>query len=240
MIVMALRTDGNHRYSRIKNRRSPFVSRTRPRTTRCNMMSCWRSAAFSASSRLFDLSGEAHRVRKRLNSAIIGADARRFGHVIKRTEFSVHTGACRPGLFCCLVVGRGLTIGGRFQCRFRSVYDCRLNLIASGGPSLIGLPRHGDGAPVRLSPRPGRRLRIDFDATQAACSALLLEAVIDFGPAPRGAFCFWPLPVKVPAKQTKISNCDAPDCVTRLTLVAILSGQYLVHGCYQRGKSTCV
>src|ERR1700716_3245390 len=32
MIVMALRTDGNHRYSWTKNKRSPFVSRTRPRT----------------------------------------------------------------------------------------------------------------------------------------------------------------------------------------------------------------
>ena len=30
MIVMAFRTEGNHRYSRIKNKRSLFVSRTRP------------------------------------------------------------------------------------------------------------------------------------------------------------------------------------------------------------------
>src|SRR5437016_13087203 len=29
-IVMALSTDGNHRYSRTKNKRSPFVSWTRP------------------------------------------------------------------------------------------------------------------------------------------------------------------------------------------------------------------
>jgi hypothetical protein len=35
MIVMALSTDGNHRYSRTKNKRSPFVSWTRPRTLRC-------------------------------------------------------------------------------------------------------------------------------------------------------------------------------------------------------------
>src|SRR5260370_3780841 len=34
MIVMALSTDGNHRYSRTKNKRSPFVSWTRPRTLR--------------------------------------------------------------------------------------------------------------------------------------------------------------------------------------------------------------
>jgi hypothetical protein len=38
-IVMALRTDGNHRYSWMKNKRSPFVSRTRPRTFRRNMIS---------------------------------------------------------------------------------------------------------------------------------------------------------------------------------------------------------
>src|SRR4030088_2927679 len=37
-MVMALRTDGNHRYSWMK-KRSPFVSRTRPRTFRRNMIS---------------------------------------------------------------------------------------------------------------------------------------------------------------------------------------------------------
>ncbi len=39
MIVMALRTDGNHRYSWTKNKRSPFVSWTRPRTIRCSTIS---------------------------------------------------------------------------------------------------------------------------------------------------------------------------------------------------------
>jgi putative tryptophan/tyrosine transport system substrate-binding protein len=38
-IVMALRTDGNHRYSWMKNKRSLFVSWTRPRTFRRNMIS---------------------------------------------------------------------------------------------------------------------------------------------------------------------------------------------------------
>jgi hypothetical protein len=37
------------------------------------------------------LNGEANRVSKRQNRAIIAADVRRFGHVIIRTEFSVHT-----------------------------------------------------------------------------------------------------------------------------------------------------
>src|SRR6516164_9034204 len=76
----------------MKNKRSPFLSRTRPRTFRRNMRSRRRSAAFSASSRLFDLNGEASRVSKRQTRAIIAADVRRFGHVIIRTEFSVHTG----------------------------------------------------------------------------------------------------------------------------------------------------
>jgi hypothetical protein len=39
MIVMALRIDGNHRYSMTKNKRSPFVSWTRPRTLRCSTIS---------------------------------------------------------------------------------------------------------------------------------------------------------------------------------------------------------
>src|SRR5258708_5425557 len=39
MIVMALRIDGNHRYSMTKNKRSPFVSRTRPLTLRCSTIS---------------------------------------------------------------------------------------------------------------------------------------------------------------------------------------------------------
>src|ERR1700756_753785 len=39
-------------------------------------------AAFSASSRLFDLNGEASRVSKKQNRAIIAADVGRFGHVI--------------------------------------------------------------------------------------------------------------------------------------------------------------
>src|SRR5438876_9225360 len=51
MIVMALSIDGNHRYSRTKNKRSPFVSWTRPRTLRCSTISCDRSlTAASAAS----------------------------------------------------------------------------------------------------------------------------------------------------------------------------------------------
>ena len=38
-----------------------------------------RSAAFSASSRLFDLNGETNRARQRQNRAIIAAEGRRFG-----------------------------------------------------------------------------------------------------------------------------------------------------------------
>src|SRR6516162_8848290 len=39
MIVMALRTDGNHRYSMTKKKRSPFVSWTRSLTLRCSTLS---------------------------------------------------------------------------------------------------------------------------------------------------------------------------------------------------------
>ena len=39
MIGTALRTDGNHRYSWTKNKRSLFVNWTRPRTLRCNTIS---------------------------------------------------------------------------------------------------------------------------------------------------------------------------------------------------------
>ena|SRR5947208_3249352 len=84
MIVMAFRTDGNQRYSWTKNKRSPFVSWTRPRTLRRNTLSWYRSAAFSASSRRFDLNGETNTVRNKHNRAIIAADVRRFGHVINK------------------------------------------------------------------------------------------------------------------------------------------------------------
>src|SRR5258708_39262694 len=53
------------------------------------------SAAFSASSRLFDLNGETDRVRKRQKSAIIAVDVRRFGHAINTDEvFGTHR-TCR-------------------------------------------------------------------------------------------------------------------------------------------------
>jgi hypothetical protein len=50
MTVMTFRTDGNHRYSWMKNKRSLFVSRTRLCTIRRNTTTWCRSAAFSASS----------------------------------------------------------------------------------------------------------------------------------------------------------------------------------------------
>src|SRR5258708_37344338 len=54
------------------------------------------SAAFSASSRLFDLNGETDRVSKRQKSAIIAVDVRRFGHAINTDKvFGTHTCAIR-------------------------------------------------------------------------------------------------------------------------------------------------
>jgi hypothetical protein len=58
--VTTFKIDGNHRYNWTKNKWSAFVSETRPCTLRRNNTTngC-RSAAFSASSRSFDLNGEA-------------------------------------------------------------------------------------------------------------------------------------------------------------------------------------
>jgi hypothetical protein len=56
--VRTSRIDGNHRYSWTKNQRSAFVSRARPFILRRKTINCCRRAAFSASSRLFDLNGD--------------------------------------------------------------------------------------------------------------------------------------------------------------------------------------
>jgi hypothetical protein len=74
-----------------EGKRSLFVKWTRPRPRRCRTISCCRSRAFSASSRLFDLNGEANSVNKKHSSATIVADVKRFCHWIKRTKFSAHT-----------------------------------------------------------------------------------------------------------------------------------------------------
>jgi hypothetical protein len=71
MIAMTFRADGNHRYSWIKNTRSLFVRRTRLWTLRRNTISGCRSAAFSASSRLFDLNGDAKTAKTKHSSAIM-------------------------------------------------------------------------------------------------------------------------------------------------------------------------
>jgi len=69
--VRTCKIDGTHRYSWIKNHRSLFVSRTRPRIVRRKTINRCRSAAFSASSRLFDLNGEAKTARTKQSSANI-------------------------------------------------------------------------------------------------------------------------------------------------------------------------
>src|SRR5262245_50758277 len=86
----------------MKNRRSLFVNRARPRTLRCSTITWCLSAAFSASSGLFGLKGEATRFKRKNISSTIVADVKRFGHQIKRTRFSAHTGGAgsarrRPG-----------------------------------------------------------------------------------------------------------------------------------------------
>jgi hypothetical protein len=60
----------------------------------------FQRSAFSASSRLFDLNGEANTVRKKQSSAIIAADVRRFGHVINKDEvFGTHSRRIRSFYF---------------------------------------------------------------------------------------------------------------------------------------------
>ncbi len=71
MIVRTDRIDGNQRYSWIKNQRSWFVSRMRPRSLRRKTINCCRSTAFSASSRNFDLNGEARTATTKQSSPII-------------------------------------------------------------------------------------------------------------------------------------------------------------------------
>src|SRR3984893_8408561 len=91
MIVIAWRTDGNQRYSWMKNRRSLFVNWTRPRTLRCSTISCCLSAAFSASSWLLGLKREAARFKSKTISAAIAVDVSDSVDKSKRTGFSVHT-----------------------------------------------------------------------------------------------------------------------------------------------------
>jgi hypothetical protein len=58
-------------YSWTKNQRSLFASWTRPRILRRKTISCWRSTAFSAPSRIFDLNGEAKIARTKRSCPII-------------------------------------------------------------------------------------------------------------------------------------------------------------------------
>jgi len=71
MTVRTVRIDGNQRYSWIKNQRSLFASLTRPRSLRRKTINWCRSAAFSASSRIFDLNGEAKAAMTKHRSQII-------------------------------------------------------------------------------------------------------------------------------------------------------------------------
>jgi hypothetical protein len=67
--------------------RSPRVSRTRPCTLRRSTTRCYLSAAFSASSRFFDLKSAARRI-----SPIIAASLRRFSHWFNADEvFGTHS-----------------------------------------------------------------------------------------------------------------------------------------------------
>jgi hypothetical protein len=72
--------------------RSPRVSRTRPCTLRRSTTRCYLSAAFSASSRFFDLKSAAKRFKARRISPIIAASLRRFSHRFNADEvFGTHS-----------------------------------------------------------------------------------------------------------------------------------------------------
>src|SRR5262245_5464604 len=134
----------------MKNRRSPLVNWTRPRTLRCSTITWCLSAAFSASSRLLDLKGEATRFKRKNISATIVVDVKRFGHQIKRTRLSAHTrvrwhheGDAR---------GHGAGIGkGRLDCAVGEPLDRReqqrSDYNAMTSISLVGL-RVGTGVVV--------------------------------------------------------------------------------------------
>ena len=94
--MIALSTDGNQRYSWMKNSRSLFVNWTRPRSLRCNMISCCLRAAFSASSWLLGLKSEATGFKRKTVSAAIAADVKQFCRQIKTDEvFGTHNGVSK-------------------------------------------------------------------------------------------------------------------------------------------------
>jgi len=101
MIVTALRSDGNQRHSWMKNKRSPFVNWIRPCALRCSTISGCLSAAFSASSRLFDLNSETNSLKRKQSSATIAVDVKRFYHQSNTDEVSVHTGITADGERLC-------------------------------------------------------------------------------------------------------------------------------------------
>ena len=70
-ITIALRIDGHHRYRRMKNSRSQLVNSIRPRTLRCSTTTWCQSAAFSNSSRVFDLNGAVKTDQMRQTNAIM-------------------------------------------------------------------------------------------------------------------------------------------------------------------------
>ena len=94
MIVMALRTEGNHRYSWMKNQRSLFVSRTRPRSLRRNtiqLMSQHRILGFKSALRLEWRDQNAQdETEQRDHRALTLCDSIRQS---MRMRFLVHTGA---------------------------------------------------------------------------------------------------------------------------------------------------
>ena len=91
LFMMASKTDGNQRYSWMKNRRSLSVNSTRPRSFRCNTITCCRRAAFSATSWYLGLKCKPSRFNNNSRSATIATAGERFWHQIKPERFSART-----------------------------------------------------------------------------------------------------------------------------------------------------
>jgi hypothetical protein len=108
MMVMTFRTDGNHRYSWTRDKRSPFVRWTRPRLFRCNTTSWCRSAAFWLMHGVRAAIPQASPLAKcefaTLRERLIKIGARVIEHVA-RIRVQLPTSCPHAALFRCVALG---------------------------------------------------------------------------------------------------------------------------------------
>jgi xanthine/CO dehydrogenase XdhC/CoxF family maturation factor len=121
--------------------------------------------AFSASSRLFDLNGEANSASKKHNSATIVYNVRRFCHQIIRTTFSVHTPVSPQ-----LVIVGGILQQNPAQVRFAQDN----HMVHALAPDRSDQPFSEAILPRR---RWCSRLVPDAHGTQSACDDVAVDAI---------------------------------------------------------------